>query len=82
MKNINHQNIRLYYDIGDNPAIYDTTITCDLPMPKYIVDDKGKLFQKNRTIFELGQESRVAYSEVGVTVLSNVEVVIEAIDVS
>lgn len=56
-----------------DPAIYDTTIACALPMPRHILDSKGKLFQKNKTIFEPGQDSRVAYSEVEVTVLSSVE---------
>ena len=43
-------------------------------MHRFILDNKGKLFQKVKTIFEPGQ-SRVTYSEVLVTSLSSVEVV-------
>lgn len=71
MKNINHRNIRL---ISENLTAYDTTISCELPLPKFILDTKGKLFQKAKTIFEPGHESRTTYSEVLVTNLSNVEV--------
>lgn len=71
MKNINHRNIRL---ISENLTAYDTTISCELPLPKYIgISNKGKLFSKVKTIFESGQ-SRVTYSEVLVTELSSVEV--------
>lgn len=77
MNNINHRNIRL---ISEDLTAYDTTIACELP-PKFINDTKkGKLFQKNKVIFESGQ-SRVTYFEVGVVALSSVEVVAEAIDV-
>ncbi len=72
MENINHRNIRLLHE---NLTIYDTTIVCELSMPKFIFDNKkGKLFQQVKTIFESGQ-SRVTYSEVLVTNLSSVEVV-------
>jgi len=77
MRNINHRNIQL---ISENLKVYNTTISCELPMPKFILDSKGKLFQKNKVIFESGQ-SRVTYFEVGVVALSSVEVVAEAIDV-
>jgi len=76
--NINHRNIRL---ISENLAAYDTTIACELPMPKFILDSKGKLFEKSKVIFE-SRQSRVTYFEVGVIALSSVEVVAEAIDVS
>ena len=72
MKNINYRNVRL---ISEDLTACDTTINCELPMPKFILGNTGKLFQKARTIFEPGQESRVAYSEVLVTSLSSVEVV-------
>jgi hypothetical protein len=72
MNNINHRNIRL---ISEDLTAYDTTIACELPLPKFINDTKkGRLFQKVKTIFESGQ-SRVTYSEVLVTSLSSVEVV-------
>ncbi len=70
MQNINHRNIQL---ISEDLTAYDTTISCELPLPKFILDTKGKLFQKTKTIFESGQ-SRVTYSEVLVTNLSNIEV--------
>ena len=73
MKNINHRSIRL---ISEDLTAYDTTISCELPLPKYVLDTKGKLFQKTKTIFETGI-SRVTYSEVLVTNLSSVEVVVE-----
>jgi hypothetical protein len=78
MKNINHRNIQL---ISENLKVYNTTIGCELPMPKFILDSKGKLFQKNKVIFE-SEQSRVTYLEVGVVALSSVEVVAEAIDVN
>jgi hypothetical protein len=77
MKNINHRNIRL---ISEDLTAYDTTINCELPMPKFVVSRQGKLFQKTKTIFEPGQESRVTYSEILVTNLSNVEVVSAPVD--
>jgi hypothetical protein len=77
MENINHRNIRL---IPENLEPYNTTISCELPLPKFILDSKGKLFKKVKTIFESGQ-SRVTYSEELVTALSSIEVVAEAIDV-
>lgn len=70
MKNINNRNIRL---ISENLTAYDTTINCELPLPKFIHDNQGKFFQKVKTIFESGQ-SRVTYSEVLVANLSNIEV--------
>lgn len=70
MKNINHRNIQL---ISEDLTAYNTTISCERLLPKFILDTKGKLFQKAKTIFESGQ-SRVTYSEVLVTSLSNVEV--------
>ncbi|MEG3899785.1 MULTISPECIES: hypothetical protein [unclassified Microcoleus] len=70
MQNINHRNIRL---ISEDLTAYNTTIACELPLPKFMLDTKGKLFQKTKTIFESGQ-SRVTYSEVLVTNLSSVEV--------
>lgn len=78
MKNINHRNIRLLYE---GLTAYDTAISCELPLPKFILDTKGKLFQKAKTIFESGQ-SRTIYSEILVVNLSNVEVVTDAIDVA
>ena len=84
MKSINHRNIWLCYGIdeSDTDLIYETTIACGLPMPNHIIDSKGRLFQKNKTISELEESATVSYFEVQVTALSNVEVVIEAIDVS
>lgn len=78
MPNINHRNVRL---ISEDLTAYDTTISCELPMPKYIgISKKGKLFQKTKTIFESGQ-SRVTCFEVLVTELSNVEVLaVPAVD--
>jgi len=70
MKHINHRNIQLVYE---NLRVYDTTISCELPLPKFLNDKQGRLFQKQKTIFE-GSQSRVLYSEVLVTNLSNVEV--------
>lgn len=78
MKKINHRNIQL---IAESLTVYNTTISCELPLPKFILDTKGHLFQKNKTIFESGQ-SRVIYFEVPMTALSSVEVVAEAIDVN
>lgn len=78
MRNINHRNIQLLHE---NLTSYNTTIECDLPMPKFILD-KGRLFQKQKTIFESGGQSRVLYAEVSVINLSSVEVVAEAIDVA
>lgn len=78
MKSINHRNIQL---LRENLTAYNTTIACELPLPKFILDSEGKLFQKVRTVYESGQ-SRVAYSEVPVTALSSVEVVAGAINVS
>lgn len=72
MKNISHRSIRL---IREDLTAYDTTINCELPMPKFILDSKGKLFAKNRTIFEPGKSNLISYSETPVTVLSNVEVI-------
>lgn len=71
MKNINHRNIQLLYE---NLIPYNTAIECELPMPKFILDTKGKLFQKAKTIHEADSPSRVLYSEVLVTNLSSVEV--------
>lgn len=79
MRNIKHRNIQL---LAENLTAYDTAISCELPMPKFILDTRGRLFQKNKTIFEPSGQSRVAYSEVAVTNLSSVEVVAVAIDVS
>lgn len=77
MKNINHRNIQL---IPENLQVCNAVIQCELPMPKFILDScSGKLFQKNKTIFEPGQQSRVAYSEVPVVALSSVELVAEAV---
>lgn len=70
MKNINHRNIKL---IAEDLTAYDTTISCELPLPKFILDTKGRLFQKTKTIFESGS-SRTTFSEVLVTNLSSVEV--------
>jgi len=78
MKNINHRCIQL---IPENLQPYNTVVQCELPMPRHILDSKGKLFQKNRTIHEPGQQSRVSYYEIPVVALSSVEVVAEAIDV-
>jgi hypothetical protein len=77
MKNTNHRNIQLVYE---NLKIYDTTISCKLPLPKFLDDNQGNLFQKQKTIFE-GGHSRVLYSEVLVTNLSNVEVPIVPVSV-
>jgi len=77
MKNINHRNIRLIYE---NLTPYDTVISSQRVLPEFILDYRGGLFQKNKTIFESG-ESMTTYSEVSVTVLSNVEVTGSAIDV-
>ena len=78
MKNINHRNIRL---ICENLTIRDTVISYRLPLPKFILDDKGRLFLKNKAIFEAGQEVRTGYSETSVTVLSNIEISGSAIEV-
>lgn len=70
---MNHRKIRLRYE---SLAEYDTTINCDLPMPKYIFDDSnstGKLFVKNKTIFESESPSVTCYSEAPIIALSNVE---------
>lgn len=77
MRNINHRNIQLL-DEGLNA--YNTTIECKLPMPKYLLDTKGRLFQKAKTIHEAGEPSRVLYSEVLVTNLSSVEVAAPPVD--
>jgi hypothetical protein len=78
MNKANHQNIQLIYE---NLKIYDTTINCELPLPKFLDDNEGNLFQKQKTIFE-GSQSRVLYSEVPVTNLSNVEVPIVSVPAS
>lgn len=75
MKTTNHQNIRL---IREDLTAYDTIIDCDIP-PKFIVDSKGSLFLKNRTIFESG-ESRVVYSQTLATSLTSVEVAVQSIE--
>jgi hypothetical protein len=75
MKTINHRQIRL---IREDLTAYDTTIECDIPLPKFIIDDKGGLFLKNRTIFESGQ-SKVVYSQALATFLPIVEVRADAL---
>lgn len=77
MKTTNHRNIRL---IHEDLTAYDTIVDCDIPLPKFIVDSKGSLFLKNRTIFESG-ESRVVYSQTLATSLTSVEVVSQPIEV-
>lgn len=69
-KNTNLRNIRL---IREDLTAYDTTIECELPLPKFIIDNKGGLFQKNKVIFESG-ESRIVYSQALATFLSSIEV--------
>lgn len=76
MKTTNHRNIRL---IREDLTPYDTVIDCDIPLPKFIIDNKGALFLKNRTIFESG-ESRVVYSQTLATALTSVEVVAQPIE--
>lgn len=76
MKNINHRNIQL---LRENLTAYNTIIACELPLPKFILNSEGKLFEKVRTVYESGQ-SRVAYSEVPITNLSSVEVVSAPVD--
>lgn len=71
MKNINHRNVQLLYE---NLTPHNTVIECELPMPKFILDTKGKLFQKAKTIHETSEPSRVLYSEVAVVNLLSVEV--------
>ncbi|TAG93124.1 MAG: hypothetical protein EAZ18_13065 [Oscillatoriales cyanobacterium] len=75
MKSINHRQIRL---IREDLTAYDTTIECDIPLPKFIIDSNGGLFLKNRTIFESGQ-SKVVYSQALATFLPNVEVRADAL---
>lgn len=70
MKTANYRNIRL---IREDLTPYDTVIDCDIPLPKFIIDEKGNLFLKNRTIFESGQ-SKVVYSQALATCLTSVEV--------
>lgn len=70
MKTANYRSIRL---IREDLTPYDTVIDCEIPLPKFIIDGKGNLFLKNRTIFESGQ-SRVAYSQALATRLQCVEV--------
>ena len=77
MKNINHRDIRL---IREDLTPYDTIIDCQLPLPKFILDHRGRLFQKNRTIFESGQ-SKVVYSEAIATNLTSVEIAGSAIEI-
>lgn len=80
MKNTNHRNIQLVYE---NLRVYDTTISCELPLPKFLSDKQGKLFQKQKTLFKEGGQPRVLYSEVPVTSLSNVEVpIVPVVDAS
>lgn len=79
MKSINHRNIRL---TDNNSGIHETTIVCELPLPRFILDGKGRLFKKNKTIHEPNESSKVNYFEVGVVHLSSVEVVAEAIGVA
>lgn len=74
MKSVNHRNIRM---ISEDSKIYDTAIGCELPLPRFIIDRQGKLFQKIKSIFESGR-SRVVYSELLVTNLSEVEVTTES----
>ncbi len=83
MKNISQRDIWLCYGIdeSDTALIYETAIACGLPMPNHIIDSKGRLFQKNKTISESEESGTVTYFEVSVTALSDVEVVMEAIDV-
>ena len=69
MKTINHRQIRL---IREDLTAYDTTIECDIPLPRFIIDNNGGLFLKNRTIFESGQ-SKVVYSQALATFLPTVE---------
>lgn len=77
MKTINHWNIRL---IREDLTAYDAIIDCGLPLPKFIIDSKGSLFLKNRTIFESGEVSRVVYSQTLVTFLNSVEVVAQPVE--
>ncbi len=70
MKNLKYQKIRL---TSEDLKAYDTTIGCESLPPKFILDRKGRLFQKNRTVFN-SRQSRLIYSEVLVAALSNVEV--------
>jgi hypothetical protein len=80
MKNLNHRNHRNIQLVYESLKIYNTTISCELPLPKFLLDDQGKLFQKQKTIFE-GDQSRVLYTEVSITSLSSVEVAtIPAVD--
>lgn len=65
------RNIRL---IREDLTAYDTTIECELPLPKFIIDSKGELFQRNKVIFESGH-SRVVYSQALATFLPSIEVV-------
>lgn len=78
MKKIEHKNIQLVYE---NLTVYNTVIEWKTrTLPTYILDKKGRLFHKSKTIFESGQ-SKVTYFEVLVTALSSVEIVAEAIGV-
>lgn len=70
-KNTNLRNIRL---IREDLTAYDTTIEYELPLPRFIVDNKGGLFQRNKVIFESG-ESRVVYSQALAAFLPSIEVI-------
>ena len=76
MKSINHRNIRL---IREDLTAYDTTVECELPLPKFFLDIDGGVFLKNKTIFESGQ-SRVVYSQLLVHYLPSMEVVAPPVD--
>jgi len=78
MKNINHRDIRLIFE---DLVIIDTTICYELPMPKFILR-RNRLFQKARTIFDNHQKARVAYSEILIANLEDIEVVTATIEVS
>lgn len=76
MKSINHRNIRL---IREDLTAYDTTVECELPLPKHLLDVDGRVFIKNRVIFEAGQ-SRVVYSQLLVHYLPLMEIVASPVD--
>ena len=70
-KNTNLRNIRL---IREDLTAHDTTIEYELPLPKFIIDSKGELFQKNKAILE-SEHSRVVYSQALAAFLPSIEVV-------
>ena len=78
MKSIKRRDIRLIYESGDFP--HDTSINCP-DFPKFILDNQGRLFQKNRTIFN-SDRYKTTYSEVSVAILSNIEIAENAIEVT